>query len=63
MILNMIIVKNNINLRVMQELLIKLKILSLMVIIIVNIFNKIKNNIKEMIIIQQHIIIIQQLSL
>lgn len=59
----MIIVKNNINLRVIRELSMKLKILSLMVIIIVNIFNKIKNNIKEMIIIQQHIIIIQQLSL
>ena len=59
----MIIVKNNINLRVIRELSMKLKILSLLVIIIVNIFNKIKNNIKEMNIIQQHIIIIQQLSL
>lgn len=63
MILNMIIVKNNMKLHVMQELSMKLKILSLMVIIIVNIFNKNKNSIKEMIIIQQHIIIIQQLNL
>ena len=63
MILNMIIAKNNMKLHVMQELSMKLKILSLMVIIIVNIFNKNKNSIKEMIIIQQHIIIIQQLNL